>query len=63
MNGAYDKEVSHINDTMRYLGIDITFEDSSSRVNQGIRCITFIKELSFKHPSLKPIVLVLKKIL
>jgi len=42
MNGSYDKEVSHINDTMRYLGIDITFEDSSSRVNQGIKCITFI---------------------
>ena len=63
MTGSSDVQVSHIKETMRYLGIDITFEDSSSRVNQGILCISFIKELCFKQPSLKPIVLVLKKIL
>ena len=39
MTGSSDAQVSEI---MRYLGIDITFEDSSSRVNQGIFCISFI---------------------
>jgi hypothetical protein len=33
MTGSSDAQVSEINETMRYLGIDITFEDSSSRVN------------------------------
>lgn len=39
MTGSSDAQV---NETMRYLGIDITFEDTSSRVNQGIFCISFI---------------------
>lgn len=39
MTGSSDAQVSEI---MRYLGIDITFEDTSSRVNQGIFCISFI---------------------
>jgi hypothetical protein len=42
MTGSSDAQVSEINETMRYLGIDITFEDTSSRVNQGIFCISFI---------------------
>lgn len=63
LTGSSDKQVIEIDQTMRYLGIDITFEDSSSRVNQGILCIQFIQELCCKQPSLKPIVLVLKKIL
>lgn len=58
---------------MRYLGIDITFEDDSkvpsfdglgyTRINHGIRCITLIQELLNVHANLKPIVLVLKKLL
>lgn len=32
-------------------------------VNQGIQCIRLIQELIERHPTLKPIVLVLKKIL
>ena len=33
MTCSSDAQVSEINEIMRYLGIDITFEDSSSRVN------------------------------
>ena len=46
---------------MRYLGIDITFEDVG--VNLGIDCIEYIKNLCMKFVELKPIVLVLKKLL
>ena len=46
--GQSDSPVADIPETMRYLGIDITFEDSSSRVNQGILCISFIKDLCYK---------------
>lgn len=68
---------------MRYLGIDITFEDQSgfgyeyesnspsvspyhsgvSKVNLGIQCITYIKSLCMKFADLKPIVMILKKLL
>lgn len=59
-----------ISEEMRFLGIDITFEDSSqsqqfsyTRVNHGISCINQTKQLCMDFPTLKPIVLVLKKIL
>lgn len=57
---------------MRFLGIDITFEDSYNmyvnndyypRINLGIQCISYIQQLCMDFPDLKPIVLVLKKIL
>jgi len=63
-------EQVEIEESMRFLGIDITFEDCSkqshiaaSRINHGIQCISTIQELCMNQPTLKPIVLVLKKIL
>lgn len=61
---------------MRYLGIDITFEETvkqnsfygvsienPSRINLGIKCINYIKELCMNTPGLQTIVLILKKLL
>ena len=61
---------------MRFLGIDITFEETAkqynfygvpmenkSRINLGIKCINYIKELCMKIPGLQTIVLILKKLL
>ena len=62
-----------IDESMRYLNVDVTFEDQikphsyyvEDRVssNSGIKCIQKIKEMSMKRSELKPIVLVLKKLL
>jgi hypothetical protein len=66
-----------IDESMRYLGIDITFQDSSAqqmvdvetaeggitRVNLGIQCISYIQKLCMEFQDLKPIVIVLKKLL
>lgn len=67
---SQDSNLSEIEDSMRHLGIDITFEDCSKqsymapyRINHGISCISSIQELCINQPTLKPIVLVLKKIL
>eukprot|EP00347_Sterkiella_histriomuscorum_P003090 403365629 len=63
---------SSIEDQMRYLGVDITFEDSSmnslyssdgQRINLGIQCISYIQQLCAAQAELKPIVLFLKKLL
>lgn len=61
---------------MQVLGIDITFEDmmlgqlsddyyglSSSMTNLGIQCIDYVKTLQKQLSDLRPIVLVLKKLL
>ncbi len=50
-----------ISEEMRYLGVDITFEELG--VNLGIECIAYIQNLCMKFVELKPIVLVLKKLL
>lgn len=63
-----------IDKSMQYLGIDITFEDQFnqqsfdqsigvSQVNLGIQCISYIKTLCLQFTDLKPIVMVLKKLL
>ena len=55
---------------MRYLGIDITFEDISQsmsqsvyKVHHAIKCIDLIQEQIVRHPTLRPVVLLLKMIL
>lgn len=64
--------VNEIDETMRYLGVDITFENSSkqamcfaegSRINLGIQCISYIQQLCMSQQHLKPIVIILKKLL
>lgn len=75
---------TQIDECMRYLGIDITFEDHNnqqlyeyevpspsgspfmsgvSKINLGIQCISYIKSLCMKFQDLKPIVMILKKLL
>lgn len=61
---------------MRFLGIDITYDDTSasqmydiespsggSKVNLGIQCISYIQSLCMDFIDLKPIVMVLKTLL
>lgn len=58
---------------MRYLNVDITFEDQIKPIsyhvedrtasNSGTKCIQKIKEMSKMRSDLKPLVLVLKKLL
>lgn len=68
---SYQKR-NYIDESMRYLQIDITFEDSFYRgTNQpyfyrmsfGQECCTYIKERCKEYPTLKPMVMVIKKLL
>ena len=73
--GSKSAKKNIIDDNMRYLGIDITYEDTIkqhyyglhienlSRINLGVKCINYIKELCKDLPGLQTIVLVLKKLL
>lgn len=73
--GSMSARKNQIDESMRYLGIDITYEDTIkqhyygvhvdnlSRINLGIKCINHIKELCKDQPGLQTIVLVLKKLL
>lgn len=52
---------------MRYLGIDITFEDGEGeegiRSNQGLQCISYVRHLCLECGDLKSVVMVVKKLL
>ena len=43
--------------------VDVDTADGTTRVNLGIQCITYIQSLCMKFTDLKPIVIVLKKLL